>query len=69
MGNKIFHFHMKIDHYKLHLQPNVDCKSVTIPETKKMVEMIYPFDGSSSSIHSAGVIMKGIAKVAPTIVK
>ena len=34
-----------------------------------MVEIMYPFDGSSSSMHNAGVIRKGMAKVAPTIVK
>jgi hypothetical protein len=52
-----------------YLTPNVVCKSVTIPETKNIVEMMYPLAGSVSSMHIAGQMIKGIATVLPNIVR
>ncbi len=42
---------------------------VTMPETKNIVEVIYPLAGSSSSMHIAGQMIKGMASVAPNMVK
>ena len=43
--------------------------SVTIPDTKNIVERIYPLAGSLASMHSLGQMINGIDTVAPNIVK
>ena len=49
--------------------PNVTCSKVMIPDTKRMVEMMYPRAGSSSRIQRAGQMMKGMETVAPNMVR
>ena len=43
--------------------------SVTIPDTKNMVERMYPLAGSLASMHNLGQMINGIDTVAPNIVK
>ena len=42
---------------------------VTIPDTKNIVERIYPLAGSLASMHNLGQMINGIDTVAPNIVK
>lgn len=54
---------------KTHLTPKVHCSRVMIPETKMMVETMALRTGSFSSMHKAGVKMKGTDIVPPNIIK
>ena len=42
---------------------------VMIPETKKIVDMMYPLAGSVSSMQSSGQMMKGMDIVPPNMVR
>ena len=51
------------------LTPNVLCMRVTIPDTKNIVERMYPLAGSLLSMHNLGHMMNGRDTVAPNMVK
>ena len=51
------------------LTPKVVCKTVTIPDTNKSVDIIYPLAASVGSIQRAGQIKNGSETVAPNMVK
>ena len=53
----------------VHLTPNVDCRKVTIPETKKMVLRTSLVARKLSLKHIGAPMMKGIPNVPPSIIR
>lgn len=52
-----------------YLFPRMDCRRVTIPETKNIVLIISPRTNGLSAMQRKGASKKGTARVAPNIVR